>query len=84
MIIEKDFEEIQLLMLKTNEPIDKVIEWMIKHKEDDYFKTEDGKIMNNHIFEMVRNHANIYCDMADICKQMFNEEVQKHKNGGGS
>jgi len=84
MIIKKDFEEFQELMSKTNEPIDKVIEWMIKHKEDDYFKTEDGKIMNDHICEMARNHAWIYSDMANICIQMFNEEVQKHKNGGRS
>lgn len=74
----KGFEELKELMAETNKSIDKVIEWMIDHKEDEFFKTDEGKKLNEHICDMGWNHAMIYGDFSRICLKEFNSMINEH------
>lgn len=81
----KDIKELEELMVETNKSIDKVIGWMIDHKEDEFFKTDEGKNLNKHICDMGLNHAMIYADFSKICVKEFNSMLNEHnKSNVGS
>lgn len=60
------FEELEELVYKANKPLEDILNWMKNHKEDPYFKTKAGELLNKHICDMYMNHAYLFLDLSSI------------------